>query len=339
MSEAKHNGRAGKIVVLDGATLDPGDNPWTDVAALGTLVVHERTSPEAVVERARGAAIILTNKTLITADALNALPELRMIAVLATGTNVVDLEAAAARGIVVCNVPEYSTESVAQHVFALLLEVTNAVGAHAMAVAEGAWSRSADFSFWLRTTTELAGKTFGIVGHGRIGCRVGEIASAFGMRILAHSPSRSRPGSYRGFAWASVEQIFEQADIVSLHCPLTDDNERFVDASLLRRMRSGSILINTARGGLIDEAALARALASGRPAAAALDVLSAEPPPSDHPLLSAPACWITPHMAWSTLAARQRLMRETAQNVRAFLDGTPRNVVVGPARGNDRRGS
>ncbi|HYC53787.1 MAG TPA: D-2-hydroxyacid dehydrogenase [Candidatus Binatia bacterium] len=328
---AKHNGGAGKIVVLDGATLNPGDNPWDAVAALGELEVHDRTPAEAVIQRANGASVVLTNKTPIDAAALEALPQLRMISVLATGTNVIDLVAAERAGVVVCNVPEYSTESVAQHVFALLLEVTSAVGEHAAAVRAGQWSRSDDFSFWLRPTAELAGKVFGIVGHGRIGARVGEIAHAFGMSVLAHSPSRSRAAAYERFSWASVEDIFARSDIVSLHCPLTATNERFVGAALLASMRDQSILLNTARGGLIDEPALAAALAEGRPAAAALDVLSQEPPPPGHPLLQARHCWITPHLAWSTLSARRRLMHETARNVRAFLEGEPRNVVSGSA--------
>jgi len=324
-----------RIVVLDGAALNPGyrpgaspgDNPWDEVAALGQLVVHDRTPAASVLEHAAGAAVLLVNKTRITAASVGALPQLRLIAVTATGTDVVDVEAAASSGVTVCNVPEYAGASVAQHVFALLLEITNAVGENADAVMQGRWQRSEDFCFWTRPTIELAGKTFGIIGHGRIGARVGEIAHAFGMKVLAASPNRSRPPSYPCFEWASVERVFADSDVVSLHCPMTAANAGFVNAALLATMKPHAVLINTARGALVDEPALAAALALGRPAAAGLDVLSAEPARDDNPLLAAPQAVITPHMAWSTLAARRRLMHESAANVAAFLRGTPRNVV------------
>ena len=319
--------------MLDGATLAPGDNPWDEVAELGQLVVYERTPLHLVVERTAAADIVLTNKTPLNAASLEALPRLRMIGVLATGTNVVDLDAAGRLGIVVANVPEYSTDSVAQHVFALLLDVTNVVAEHADAVRAGRWAASPDFSFWLRPTTELAGKTFGIIGHGRIGARAGQIAHALRMNVLAYSPSRRVVAEYQPFAWGSVEEIFASADVVSLHCPLTPQNERFVSAERLSSMRPGSVLLNTSRGALIDEVALAAALRAGRPAAAALDVLSQEPPPIDHPLLLADNCRITPHIAWSSVAARRRLMHETAANIRAFMNGSPRNVVPAPSRG------
>jgi glycerate dehydrogenase len=337
MTEDKHRARpddsaAGRrfprIVVLDGATLDPGDNPFDRLAAFGAFEVHARTPTDLVVERALGAEVVLTNKTPLDAATLEALPGLRLVCVLATGVNVVDLFAARRLGIVVCNVPGYSAESVAQHVFALVLEATNAVGEHALAVRDGQWSRSVDFSFWKRPLVELAGLTLGIVGHGAIGARVGCIGHALGMRVAAFSPSRRVGADYEGFRWASVKEIFAQADVVTLHCPLTTDNARFVDATLLASMRPGSILVNTARGALVDEAALASALDAGRPAFAALDVLAVEPPPASHPLTGHPRCIVTPHVAWATLAARRRLMDVTIANVAAFAAGSPQNRVA-----------
>lgn len=319
------------MVVLDGATVNPGDNPWDSLRELGTLDVHDRTPAHLVVPRSLGAQILLTNKTPLDRATLEALPTVRLICVLATGINVVDLVAASQCGITVCNVPAYSDDSVAQHVFALLLQMTNAVGVHSAAVASGEWSHSADFSLCKAPLVELAGKTFGVIGYGRIGSRVGEIAQAFGMSVLGYNPS-SRPAVPRQpFAWASVEQIFAACDIVSLHCPLTAQNKGFVNAQLLATMREGSILMNTARGDLIDEPALAKALALGRPAAAALDVLSKEPPPLNHPLVGNPRCLITPHVAWATLAARRRLMAIVRGNVDAFVRGIPHNVVAYPA--------
>ena len=316
-----------RIVVLDGATLDPGDNPFDPLASFGPLEVHARTPPELVVTRAHGADAVLTNKTVLDARAFENLPGLRLVCVLATGVNVVDLTAARRHGVTVCNVPGYAVESVAQHAFALILEAANAVGEHMVAVREGEWAASKDFSFWKRPLVELAGRTIGIVGHGAIGARVGEIAHALGMEVLAYRRSPGDAPGYPGFAWSSIEDIFSAADVVTLHCPLTDENRHFVDDRLLSSMKDGSILVNTARGLLIDEAALVRALDRGRPAFAGLDVLSAEPPPKDHPLTSHPRAIVTPHIAWATLAARKRLMNVTVQNVRAFAEGRPQNVV------------
>lgn len=319
-----------RIVVLDGHTLNPGDNPWDELASLGELTVHARSAPGEVVERARGAAVVLTNKTVLDAATLAALPELRFIAVLATGYNVVDVAAARAHGIHVANVPEYGTDSVAQHVLALLLELTSGVAEHDAAVHAGEWQRCPDFSFWHRPPLELAGLTMGLVGFGRIGRRVGELAHALGMRVVASG----RPGGTRsdappwpGFAWCEIGAVFATADVVSLHCPLTADNAGFVGDALLGSMKRTAYLINTARGPLIDEPALARALVAGRPAAAALDVVSVEPIRADNPLLAAPNCIITPHLAWASLAARRRLMSTAVANVRAFLAGTPTNLV------------
>ncbi len=317
-----------RIVVLDGYTLNPGDNPWTELAQLGELVVHDRSAPEEVLERAAGAHIVITNKTVLDGKTLAALPDLRFISVLATGYNVVDTITAARLGVPVANVPEYGTDSVAQHTFALLFELTNQVGAHHRAVQEGAWQASPDFCFWHGRLVELRGLTMGIVGFGRIGRRVGEIAHVFGMNVLAtRSTSQPEPPGYQPFAWSGIEGIFAQADVVSLHCPLSGFNERFVDATLLRGMKRHAFLINTARGGLIDEAALAEALRAGRLAGAALDVISREPMPADHPLRNLPNCILTPHLAWATLAARKRMMATTVDNVRAFLAGEPIHIV------------
>ena len=316
-----------RIVVLDGHTLNPGDNPWDALAQLGELVVHDRSAPADVVARAADAEIVLTNKTVLDAKAIAALPRLRFIAVLATGYNVVDIAAARQRGIPVSNVPEYGTNAVAQHTMALLLELCHRVGDHARAVSAGAWTRSPDFSFWLAPPRELGGSTIGIVGFGRIGRRVAALAHAFGMRVIAHSPSRRDPPSYPDFAWRTIDQLFAEADVISLHCPLTADNARFVNAALLARVKPDALLLNPARGGLIDETALADALRSGRLTGAAVDVLSSEPPRANNPLLSAPNCIITPHLAWASLTARHTLMSMSVRNVAAFLAGKPINVV------------
>lgn len=317
-----------KIVVLDGYTLNPGDNPWDALAALGDLTVYDRSAPSEVVERARGAEIVLTNKTVLDAATIAALPDVRFIAVLATGYNVVDVAAARARGIQVANVPEYGTDSVAQHVFALLLELASAVGAHDAAVHAGQWVRSPDFCFWRGSLVELAGLTMGIVGYGRIGQRVGELARAFGMRVVASGrPGKGASGG-GDVERLPIDELFAASDVVTLHCPLTADNARFVDAKLLRRMKPNAFLINTARGALIDEPALAQALRDGVLAGAGLDVLSSEPPHADNPLLTAPRCIVTPHVAWATLAARRRLMATAVENVRAWLAGAPINLVA-----------
>lgn len=316
------------IVVLDGYTLNPGDNPWDDVARLGDLTVYDRTPRELIRERGQTADVILTNKTPLDAAALAQLPRLRFVAILATGYNVVDVAAAASRGVVVSNVPEYGTDSVAQHTFALLLELCQQAGAHDADVHAGEWSRAIDFSFWRRAPLELAGLTMGIIGFGRIGRRVGELASAFGMNVLAAGGRRRGAPAYTPFAWGEIDEVFAKSDVVSLHCPLTDSNLRFVSRDRLRLMKPTAFLINTARGLLVDEAALAAALNEGQLAGAAIDVLSTEPPPVSDPLLAARHCIITPHIAWASLAARRRLMRTTAENVAAFLKGSPINVVV-----------
>ncbi|MBN1417510.1 MAG: D-2-hydroxyacid dehydrogenase [Planctomycetes bacterium] len=315
-----------KIVVLDGYALNPGDNPWAPVAELGDLTVHDRTPAAQILERARGAEIILTNKTPLSAEMLAKLDRLRFISVLATGYNIVDVPAAAERGIVVSNVPVYGTDSVAQFVFALLLHFCHNVAGHDAAVKAGEWSRAGDFCFWITPLTELKDKTIGIIGFGRIGRTVGTLASAFGMRVLAADDFREDPPAY-AFQWADADTVFREADVVTLHCPLTDDNPKMVNAETLGKMKPGAILINTARGGLVDEAALAQALNEGRIRGAACDVVSAEPIPPDSPLLRAKNILLTPHIAWATLEARRRLMRTTADNVAAFIAGHPINVV------------
>lgn len=313
-----------RIVVLDGRTLNPGDNPWDDLAALGELTVHDRTAADDVVSRAAGAAVVLTNKTRLDAATLGRLPHLRLVAVLATGYDVVDVAAATRLGIAVANVPEYGTDSVAQHVFALLLELFHRVGDHDRAVRDGAWTSCPDFSFWLRPPVELASSTMGIVGYGRIGRRVAELARAFGMAVLVTGRTRRDDA---GVVWVERDALFAGADVVSLHCPLSDDNRGFVDAALLSRMRRRAVLINTARGALVDESALAAALRDGVIAGAAVDVVATEPMRADNPLRTAPHCIITPHLAWASLAARRRLMTATVENVRAFLGGEPLNLV------------
>jgi glycerate dehydrogenase len=316
-----------KIVALDGHTLNPGDNPWTPVEALGEFSVYDKTPDELVIERAQGADVILTNKVPLTAALFDQLPALKFVSVTATGYNVVDVEAARARHIPVSNIPVYGTDSVAQYAIALLLELCHQTGHHSTRVHQGGWQKSGYWSFWETPLMELAGKTLGLVGFGRIGQRVGQLAHAFGMEVWAYAPSPKDNPGYAPFAFKSVEEIFTGADVVSLHCPQTPDNTGFVNADLLGRMKEGALFINTARGGLIDEAALATALRAGRPRAAATDVASTEPIGDDNPLLEAPNLIMTPHLAWATVEARGRLMQMTADNIAAFVHGAPINVV------------
>ena len=318
-----------KIVVLDGYTLNPGDNPWDAVARFGELVVHDRTPDELIAERCAGAQVVLTNKTRLSARTLAGLPRLQLICVLATGFNVVDLEASARLGIPVVNVPEYGSDSVAQHAIALLLELTNRVAFYDAAVKRGEWSDSADFTLVREPLSELCGKSLGIVGLGRIGGRVARIAHALGMEILAHNPRHRVAPEGIAVEWLALDELFGRADVVSLHCPLTASNEGLVNRARLERMPKHALLVNTSRGALIDEPQLAEALNNGVIAGAALDVSAREPIASDNPLLNAKNCVITPHIAWATLAARRRLMATSAENIAAFLAGTPKNVVNG----------
>ena len=315
-----------RIVVLDGYTLNPGDNPWTAVASLGELVVYDRTPPAHIIERAIDADIILTNKTPLSAAALARLPRLRFVSVLATGFNIVDVAAAREHAIPVSNVPEYSTDSVAQYVVAVLLHFCHHVALHDQLIHEGQWQQR-DFCFWESPLCELAGKRMGIIGFGRIGRRVGTVAHALGMEVLAHDVQPGSEPAYQPFGWRSIEAIFAESDVVTLHCPQTRDNIGLVNRALLSRMKPSALLINAARGGLVHEQDLADALNQGVLAGAALDVLSAEPPPADHPLLHAKNCVLTPHFAWATREARHRMMAVTADNVTAFLQGRPQNVV------------
>ena len=316
------------IVVLDGHTLNPGDLDWSPLAALGRLTVHERTAAAEVRARAEGAGLLLTNKSALTRELIGVLPELLYIGVLATGYNVVDTAAAAARGIPVTNVPGYGTAAVAQHVFALLLELTQQTGLHSESVRAGDWSRGADWCYWHTPLVELSGLTMGIVGMGSIGQAVAEIARAFGMKVIAVTRTAR---TVAGAECVSVEELFRRADVVSLHCPLTPETNGMVNAARLAAMKPSAFLINTGRGPLVVEPDLAEALRAGRIAGAALDVLSTEPPAADNPLLSAPRCLITPHLAWAARASRQRLMDAVVENVRAFLAGTPVHVVNGVA--------
>jgi glycerate dehydrogenase len=320
-------GSSPEIVVLDGYTLNPGDNPWDEVSKLGGLTVHDRTSEGLIRQRAAGADIVLTNKTPLAAAAIADLPRLKFVSILATGYNVVDVGAARARGIVVSNVPEYGTDSVAQHTLALLLELCQQVGAHDADVHAGRWSSSPDFCFWRRAPLELASLTLGIIGFGRIGRRVGELAHALGMSVVAGGGRRRQRPDYEPFDWGEIDEIFARSDVVSLHCPLTADNVEMVNRERLHCMKPTAFLINTARGPLVDEAALAAALDEARIAGAAIDVVSEEPMRPSNPLRRAKNCIITPHMAWASLAARRRLMAATAENIAAFLRGAPVNVV------------
>jgi glycerate dehydrogenase len=313
------------IVVLDGFTLNPGDLSWAGLQALGPCTIFDRTPPAEVLARAQGAEIVLTNKTELNCATIQGLPRLQYIGVLATGTNIVDLAAARARGIPVTNVPTYGTKSVAQMTFALLLELAQHVGHHAGTVREGRWTRSADWCYWDFPLIELDGLTLGIVGFGRIGRAVAELGAAFGMKVLAYSPSAGTPPAF--VRLVELDALFRESDVVSLHCPLTPQTAKLLNAQRLSLMKPTAFLLNTSRGPLVDEPALAEALNSGRIAGAALDVLSVEPPPADNPLLAARNCLITPHMAWATRAARSRLMHIAVENVRAFKQGKPQNVV------------
>ena len=314
-----------KLVVLDGYALNPGDLSWDAISNLTEITVHERTSPREVVERARGAELVLTNKTPVTAESIAALPALRYIGVLATGYNIVDVAAARARGIAVTNIPTYGTDSVAQFAIALLLELCHHAGAHSAAVRSGEWSRSKDWSYWNSPLVELAGKTLGVVGYGRIGRRTAEIAQALGMRVVAHDQPGTVPGT--GVEMLGLEELLSQSDVVTLHCPLTPENKGMMNRERLARMRPSAFFLNTSRGPLVVEEDLAKALNEGRIAGAAVDVLNTEPPVNGSPLFAAKNCIITPHIAWATKEARTRLMQITAENIQAWLSGSPINQV------------
>lgn len=320
---------SGSIVVLDGFTLNPGDIDWLPVSSLGNLEIHDRTPEDQIVERSQGASCLLINKTPMSRETLNALPELKYIGVLATGYNVVDTAAATERGIIVSNIPTYGTDSVAQHVAALLLEFARGVGVHNKAVHDAEWTNNADWCFANQPMFELSGRTLGIVGIGRIGQAVARICAAMGMKLIAHDLFWPDAGKLAGLEVEQVEldDLFSRSDVISLHCPLTPENQHLINQEKLKQMKPNAILINTSRGPLVDNQALADALHEGVIAGAALDVLDTEPPPADNPLLAAPHCLITPHIAWYAVEARQRLMQIAADNLRAFQNGNAQNVV------------
>ena len=319
-----------KIVVLDGYALNPGDISWEGLKHLGEVTVYDRTPPHLVLERAQGAEILLTNKTLLLADTLEQLPCLKYVGVLATGYNVVDLPKAKELGITVTNVPAYSTESVAEMTFALLLEFCFHPQRHSDAVREGAWTNAKDFCFWNHPLTELHGKALGIVGYGHIGRRVAEIALAFGMKVVAYTRTPKTDFVRDNFSFVSFEALLTTADVISLHCPLTKETEKLISREALSKMKPTAILLNSGRGGLLDEEAVADALNDGRLAGLGADVLSEEPANPKNPLLTAKNCIITPHIAWATKEARGRLMQVATENVKAFLEGRPQNIVCAP---------
>jgi glycerate dehydrogenase len=319
--------QAMKIVMLDAFTANPGDTSWAEFEALGPCVTHDRSpSAELIIERAKDAEVIITNKAIVSAQVIQALPHLRYIGVLATGYNVVDVAAASQRGIVVTNVPGYSSASVAQSVFALLLELTNHTGALSADVHGGRWQSCADFCFWDKPLVELHGLTMGLIGLGDIGSSVAQIAQAFGMKVKAARRTWAVPPP-EGIVPCSIDEVFGSSDVVSLHCPLTEDTRALVNESTLGLMKPSAYLINTARGPLVDEAALATALNSGQIAGAGLDVLSVEPPKAGNVLIGTRNCIITPHVAWASRAARGRLITQAAENVKRWKAGDPINVV------------
>lgn len=311
-----------KICILDGYSLNPGDLDWSPVERLGDVTLFDRTSADKIVERAADADIVLTNKVPFSADTLRQLPRLRFICVLATGYNIIDTEAAARQGVVVANIPAYSTMSVAQMAFAHILNITNHVASYAREVADGKWTNCPDFCFWDSALTELAGKTMGIVGLGNTGMATARIAVAMGMKVVAMT-SKSADTLPEVITPAPLDDVLASADVVSLHCPLTPSTRHLINAASIAKMKPSAILINTGRGPLVDEQAVADALNGGRLAAFGADVLSQEPPRGDNPLLSARNCFLTPHIAWATIEARTRLMSTATENVRQFIAGEP----------------
>ncbi|MBI9013004.1 MAG: D-2-hydroxyacid dehydrogenase [Clostridiales bacterium] len=314
-----------KIVILDGYTLNPGDLSWSLWKTLGTVTLYDRTEEKDIVNRIGDAEIVITNKTPLSKETLEAC-HIKYIGVLATGYNVVDVDAAKDKKIVVTNVPAYGTETVAQYVFALLLEICHHVGAHNQAVHEGQWTNCPDFCFWNHPLIELNGKTFGLIGAGKIGLETAKIAEAFGMKILAHTRTPDKLLESNTFKFANLDTLYKESDVISLHCPLTESTKGMINTSSIHKMKDGVILINTSRGPLIVEADLKEALLSRKVYAAGIDVLSSEPP-TDNVLLSVENCVITPHIAWATQAARVRLMQTAIDNLKAFLQGTPINEV------------
>jgi len=316
------------IVILDGYTSNPGDLSWDGIAKHGNLTVYDHTPAALTIERARDAEIVISNKTVLGTAEIDQLPKLRYIGLLSTGYNIVNLDAAKRRGIAVTNIPAYSTPSVAQLVFALILELCNQAGEHSVSVRAGEWERSRDFCYWKHPLVELSGKTIGIVGFGNIGRATAKIAAAFGMNVIACGrPGAASETVLDGVRLTSLENVLSMSDIVSLHCPLFPETAGLISRETIAVMKRGTILINTSRGGVLNERDVADALADGRLGGAGLDVLSTEPPKPDNPLLSAPNCVITPHIAWATREARTRLIRVLEENLAAFLAGKPQNIV------------
>ncbi len=316
-----------KIVVLDGYTENPGDLSWQGFESLGALTVYERTPAQLIAARIGDAQAVITNKTPLDAATLDACPGIRYIGVLATGYNIVDVDHARRRGIAVTNIPAYSTAAVAQFAIGLLLEVCHHIGAHSESVHAGEWENSVDFCYWKYPLIELAGKTMGIIGYGRIGQAAGSIAQALGMRVLAHSRHPNPALECETMRYAGLDELLAQSDVISLHCPLSAETQGIINQQTIARMKDGVILINTSRGPLVEEQALADALNCGKLAAAAVDVVSSEPIRGDNPLLRAKNCIITPHIAWAPKEARTRLMDIAVDNLRQFINGTPVNVV------------
>lgn len=317
-----------KIVVLDGYAMNPGDLTWNGLQALGDVMIYERSSEKEIIERTKGAEIVLTNKVSLPAHIIEALPVLKYIGVMATGYNMIDMDCANKQGIVVTNVPGYSTPSVVQLTFSLLLELCYHTQRHSDAVMKGKWTASPDFCFWDYPLTELSGKTLGIIGFGSIGQKVADVGAAFGMSILAYSRTKTDQSHRKNFRWAAEqEELLAQADIVSLHCPLTPQTENLINAESLSIMKPSAVIINTSRGGLIDAQALADALNEGRISGAGIDVLPVEPPPIDNPLFNAKNCLVTPHIAWATKESRLRLMDVVIGNIKSFLNGQSVNVI------------
>ena len=316
-----------KIVVLDGYTMNPGDLSWDELKKFGDVVIYDRTAADKVVERAAGAEIIFTNKTPISEDAINQLSSLKFISVLATGYNIVNTEAAKAKGIIVSNVPGYGTTSVVQLTIALLLELCNHVQKHSDTVMEGDWARSPDWCYWNYPLVELYGKTIGIIGFGKIGEQVANVATAFGLNIIANSRTQTDQSHRKNFKWATIPDLLTNSDVVSIHCPLFPETKGLINKKSLQTMKRSSFLLNTSRGPIIIDQDLADALNNDVIAGAGIDVLSVEPPSKDNPLFTAKNCIITPHIAWATKEARVRLMQATIDNLSAFLKGSPVNVV------------
>lgn len=316
-----------KIVILDGYTTNSGDLSWEKFSEFGEVIAYDYTPPELIIDRCKDAEIIIDNKVIFTKETLDQLPNLRYIGLLSTGFNVIDIEAAKANGVTVCNVPTYSTAAVAQLTFALILEMYNQVSVHSEAVHNGEWTNCRDFCFQKTPLLELNNKTIGLIGYGKIGSEVAKIADAFSMNILCYVPSNKPLPDFKSFRFVTLDELAEKSDIVSLHCPLTRETTKIINKDFISKMKKSAIIINTSRGPSIDEQALADALNSGRIAGAGVDVLSTEPPKADNPLLACKNCFVTPHIAWAGYETRERLVGVVLDNLKSYLDGNPVNVV------------